>query len=389
VKAAQLDHLLDSFNGSRIIVDGYTTVLRTKYGSWFGSWRINMKRPVFYVSSEQRKWGMEDLEDFDIPRLDGWTLEDYQGACEDKEFFNSVQSNLQESSTNNVAGASSLSSSSSSSATNLESFLGEDKNDMILEKYFIAGHSARWMFHFNTARAIMDADYWLEKVNNKKDLVSGMGGSNNVLAVNHLLSRFGNRNILVSEYVIRSLMWDLDVETLKILTTYSAQLNNPAFDGIVFELDFLLRLRTQCEKSDGMINLANDEGEVVSWSCGKEIVKFTEVSELHGKTIPDGTWLIPKKFNQGGYDAAQLDGDTLRFVQITRSSKHSLNCNFLGYLEDAISNTVSSVEVAVVLPIGVVFKGFSSTTTKCFGSKKRKLEENDITKVFYQRINEY
>ena len=92
---------------------------------------------------------------------------------------------------------------------------------MMLEIFFIAGHSARWMFHFGTARAMKDADYWLSRVGNKEDLIGGLQGTGGLLAVNHLLSKVGGKIIIVSEYVIRSLMWDCDVEIMKTLTSYS------------------------------------------------------------------------------------------------------------------------------------------------------------------------
>lgn len=403
VDESEMVQLLGNFKGSQVIVDGYTKNILDRFGFTFSAWSGGKEgRSIFYVSSEQIRWAGEDLPGFERFWLDGWTLEEYQEACKNEDFFETVKNKLQESSSTSASttGAAndemmddepsfslSSSSSSSSASANPGSSSNDEKNEMILTKFFIAGHSARWMFHFNTTEAIKDADNWLTMPENKQNIMNGMQGYNSNLAVNHLFTKVDRKVFLVSEYVTRSLMWDCDVEIMKSLTTLSSNLNNPAFDGWVFELDFLLQVRLHCNRKDDF-SLFNDDNESVCWTCGSGIVRFTEVDELNGETIADGTWLIPNKWNQGGYDAAQLVGETLRFVQITRATSHSLNCKFLNELEEAVvacGKNVSKTEVAIVYPIGGKFNTLHPTNKKCL---KRKLEEGNIATVSFRRIGQ-
>ncbi len=69
----------------------------------------------------------------------------------------------------------------------------------------------------------------------------------------------------------------------------------------------------------------------------------------------DGAWLVPKRWNQGGYDAAQILPASIRFVQVTRAQTHSLKLTYMRALISALvgnGRSVQSVDIVVVVPAG-------------------------------------
>jgi len=79
--------------------------------------------------------------------------------------------------------------------------------------------------------------------------------------------------------------------------------------------------------------------------------KEDEVASISG--LGENTWLLPTRWNQGGFDAVQLlPNNAVRFVQITRGASHSLKWKYhfmiLENLQKANYN-VSSFEIAFIL----------------------------------------
>jgi len=108
-----------------------------------------------------------------------WTLEEYKKAVSNLCFQSFVQTNL---------------------------CSGDDTEEQLLNKYFLAGGSARWMFGFPPEEAIKDIKVQLEKADNLTDLASGIKGKRGVMAVNHLVMVDPEgQSFLVSEYVSRQI----------------------------------------------------------------------------------------------------------------------------------------------------------------------------------------
>eukprot|EP00035_Acanthoeca_spectabilis_P017927 m.378985 g.378985 ORF g.378985 m.378985 type:complete len:277 (+) comp16708_c5_seq25:1478-2308(+) len=200
------------------------------------------------------------------------------------------------------------------------------------------------MFGMSTASAIQDCDRYLQEVSDVELIIGHKQGAANPNAINHLQIMHDNgARSLISDYATRSLLQWNELRTMALLTGISSQLmhDNPAFDGWVLELDFLTQikvaLRTKKKNTEATIQLIPGGEQSESW----KIAGLTTQVTLDGVINPDkldfefkdGWWFIPKKYNQGGYDAMQLytgvDGKLCaRFVNVTRSDKHDIKCQY-------------------------------------------------------------
>jgi len=83
---------------------------------------------------------------------------------------------------------------------------GENLEEKIDNKFFLAGGSARWMFGMTENNAVKDINNWIQTACDMELLVKGMMGDRSKQAVNHLLSCDKNqRSFIVSEYVAREI----------------------------------------------------------------------------------------------------------------------------------------------------------------------------------------
>jgi len=182
------------------------------------------------------------------------------------------------------------------------------------EKYFLAGHSARWMFFFNSNDAKNDIDSNLVRIKNVEQLLDGLSGEASDQTINHLFSNINGNVVIVSQYVARALAKANYENFIKIATLHSRNLNNVSFDGWVFQMDFLFHLK-KAQSGNQFIKLISETWKVLN--C----IDFFDESELDNKNIVDGSWIIPSKINHGCYDAAQFtsqsDKNILRIVQLT------------------------------------------------------------------------
>jgi len=249
-----------------------------------------------------------------------------------------------------------------------------EKTEKIIGKYFLAGGSARWMFALSPSAVIEQVARSLEKLADLNSLFGGTQGSRNPNIVNHLLQRDSEGNsFLVSEFVIRELAKKCESAFVKEATRFSTLLQNPSFDGWVFELDFLMQLRQAYALSkDHEIVLFNERNGIeVKWLVSNHVY-FYSVDELKGslieeegkpkvyenkKNLKSDDWLIPQRWNQGCYDAVQilLDGTMARFVQVTRGISHSLKLRYARELLKTLNDIgfkIGKIEIVIVKEMG-------------------------------------
>jgi hypothetical protein len=114
---------------------------------------------------------------------------------------------------------------------------------------------------------------------------------------------------------------------------------NPALDGWVFELDFLARIKSAVNK----IEVFNGrfhyyEGSLSTASSNNNIevsmaIPFNSSAELDltddSHLRLNHSWYLPRKYDQGGFDAVELIDNKLRFYQITRAKTHSLKTEYM------------------------------------------------------------
>jgi hypothetical protein len=265
---------------------------------------------------------------------------------------------------------------------------GDALDEKLANKFFLAGGSARWMFGFSYTGALGDIDKQLAKSMDKQALSAGLQGHKAQGAVSHLIQcPRGGKTFLVSDYVARCLSEDCELAFVK--QALQQAMGNAGFDGIVLELDFMAQLRVKLGQAL-ILNIGDCKEE--EWKVVK-LIRFTQPEELKGNKLEGGSayhnkfevannsWLVPKLFNQGGYDAVQVlvpdAGQAfhiiVRFVQITRSNTHTLKLNYMLELLSAlvaIGFTVVGVLVDFVVSAGNCgdFKlGSTSGTLSNFG----------------------
>jgi len=312
------------WNSKILIIDGARNENFKKI-SGKASLHAMSKGKLVIVSSLQLDWGVEDFKLLKLKKVEspGWTLQEYQKACQDAKFYESVEENL---------------------STDLTLKTVEEK---VEEKFFYAGHSARWMFLFNVNEVMQDAQTHLKKVNDPSHLLQMNGGVKSPNYVNHLTSTFGDKVMFVSQYVTRQLTRSSNAHFIREATIHAAQLKNGAFDGWIFEMDFISHIITKREKLELW-----DEGASEIWETSN-YQNFWNDDELGDCPFTLG-WLIPMKANQGCYDALQLlPSSKLRVVQLTVAKTHHLKLLYVIKAIEALKKrkiVINKLEVVIVLP---------------------------------------
>jgi hypothetical protein len=311
-----------------VVVDGITKKTDGLMGAAL-TWCINDRsRDVVIVTSSQIVLPGEEYQRYQMSKysMPSWSLQQYASACGDDSFYQSVQSRLGDE---------------------------ESKEEKLSNKFFVAGASARWMFSFSSDRLINDEiPTYVRKVTDIKLLLNGMGGDLSDTAVNHLcMVNKDRKGFVVSEFAMRLLAEKCEQSFIAEASAFAKKFKNPAFDGWVFELDFLLRVRL-ADESDHPIVVFDGKAEE-QWTVSSR-ESFDKSSDLEQIALADGMWLVPKRWNQGGYDAVQVLSSGLRFVQVTRGATHSLKLDyFVKLITEAVKQRqVTSVEVLFVVPFG-------------------------------------
>ena len=316
-------------SASVIIVDGVTKKSEDLMGACL-VWRANGDdRHVVIVTSSQIVLPAEDYQSHFMSKysMPSWTLKQYNSACDNEEFYQCVEARLGN---------------------------GESKEEQVANKFFLAGASARWMFAFDCDTLIkQEIPTYIDELENMATLLSGMSGKRSATAVNHLcMVNKDRKGFIVSEYAMRLIAEKCELSFIAEASEFARAFKNPVFDGWVFEMDFLMQLRLSVKLGSCLINLFDCDGVQESWSV-KSRESFYKVTDISAMKLEDDMWLIPQRWNQGGYDAVQvLDNKRLRFVQITRAAKHSLKLDYYSTLIKQVvqHREVASVEVVFVIP---------------------------------------
>jgi hypothetical protein len=349
-KADSLEMHIDEATADVVIVDGITSKNDKLMGAalvW-GEKEVELGRHVIIVSSSQFVLGEEHYKNhkMDAHSMSSWTLVHYKEACENEDFYQCIVHHLGE---------------------------GETKEEQIANKFYIAGASARWMFAFSFNTIMQEVPKWVAKVTDLNLLLNGMNGERSDSAVNHLCMVTQKKAFIVCEYAMRLIAETCEASFIKAATRYASnfEFDNQTFDGWVFELDFMLQLRQASEAAKKSLVVYANENNAEKWDVGNRL-SFDKPQEIESmKSLDDGTWLIPRRWNQGGYDAVQLLPDKrLRFVQITRGKTHGLKLSFFHTLIKHVveKREVESVEVVFVVPRGAKHEFKCPTATNVSGS---------------------
>ena len=232
-----------------LIVDGITEPTRTFLTSAAGWAKAVPGRRAVTVSSVQlvvkshiaRNLRLDDLTIF------SWTREEYAAACADTQFWEQVKKILD---WVVPSGRNEVDDRTANQVAEQPQFqrMTEEAYRVILlnRKFAIAGYSARWMFFARTHELVgKTVRVCLQEVGDYSNLAQGLTGQRAQIAVNQLVAMFRSNGPfpdfqLVSRFVTRYVSERCE---LSFLTAAANANPNPAFDGWVFELEFLCRAR--------------------------------------------------------------------------------------------------------------------------------------------------
>jgi hypothetical protein len=327
-EACNLKVLVRNSLTSIVVVDGVTNEDKDLLGASL-SWQDKMagRRAVVVTSAQltapKENYAARDVVKFFMP---SWSFEQYDTACMNDSFYGDISARL-----------------------------GDDdtKDERLANKFFFAGASARWMFSFTPQEVRDEVHDQMRKVANMQSLLAGTSGDRARDAVNHLRLMDQKGNIfIVCEYAMRLISEKCEASFITQATHFASKLNNPVFDGWVFELDFMLKLRL-ADEVQASLTVYCDGGEEEAWAVPKRQV-FDTVADINANHLNDNTWFIPERWNQGGYDAVQLlPNKRLRFVQITRARTHDLKLRYFAeFVKQVIKmkQAVEKVEIVFVIP---------------------------------------
>ena len=312
----------------------------------------NHHRAVLVTSAQIVVSGQFDhdygITTFSMP---SWTLEQYQQACADDAFFEDVKRRL----------------GWKPARDRLDQAQAEAayKADLLEDKFGQAGFSARWMFSLTSQEVADTIRTCVRRVHNYAELAAGLNGDRSPVAVGHLIAVDAHQNnFFVSVAVMRAVVDKCEAQAVTVAARLAVTYDNGSFDGWVFEFDFLMRLRLAHGQLDAglrWIRVEADEDDAAAaeqWPVERRHI-FYDVGDLDGAPMEASTWYLPKKSNQGGYDAVMVTGPTsLRFVQLTVADHHSRKLKYLREFGTAwqanSGRLLTSVELVAVVPAGAL-----------------------------------
>lgn len=271
--------------------------------------------------------------------------------------------------------------------------------DILSQKYFTAGGSARWMFQLTTLEIEAEIKKALHESSAVlSDILEFKLGAGSSHAKTHLYSsanvidRAGVAQTvygMVSERAAQLLAEETGMGGIKSLYSQATKLQNPAFLGWVVEADYFERCKHR------KLTLRAKESDVATPFLTTSIVPFDHaalkllralgdvdsmkvaVKDLVPTTKDELVACRPTAWNQGGYDVVQIEKDDtkansfhLRFGQVTKSKRHALKLKyfmeFAAYLEFA-QLEIGSIEIGFILPEHAL-ESFNLTAAQVVGS---------------------
>jgi hypothetical protein len=250
----------------------------------------------------------------------------------------------------------------------------EESNARILQrKFYFAGCSARFFFDFNVSEIRKQVKAGFDESTDPALLASCLVAKRADTAINRFfytpstlqyedaMDATSIKREFASEYVARTLLNLFgDGDLLKQMTSYCA--DHPAMDGWVLQCDFLhaVRKNTLSDRVYRCISTPSGADIVpVDWIAAK--YKYFEQDEYIGDSgylLENDVWLMPRVYNQGGFDAAQLvlinSFRWIRFIQVTRSTTHTLKLAYMKQFADSINRLLPANQQIVNIEIVIV-----------------------------------
>ena len=209
----------------------------------------------------------------------------------------------------------------------------------IESKFHFAGGSSRAMFDMTTDQIVAEVSDDVQRATHLFGYLSGEISECSDKTVNRLLSWYVDsssllRCIPVSAFASSAIAIRLGPQMVSNLRRALQNEANPSMDGILLEMWIFAKLRVSSlkfrEKCDGAWIDSEWKGSVV--------ISFNPLTRMPPILPSEDTWLKPTRWQQGGYDAVQINLREKRvvFLQITRSTSHSFLTDYFTNLLDQI-----------------------------------------------------
>ena len=230
--------------------------------------------------------------------------------------------------------------------------------DMWLEeKYYFCGGSVRYMYTFDLTRSKKSIEEAFTNELNVEELL-GNEDCQASTSVGNIRQRLNQIYTLLSQYVMRLLFEHKKAthSVIHMIKSRACEIGNNALQGWAHEMQMLAYLQ-ECmnkgpETKTFKIKLQDKDGitkEELSLQLEKEHYFFKE-SDIVQTLNSDKVLLLPKKFNQGCYDAVvallknHIEGkDILMVMQATVGKGHSFKQEFLTTLILQLANNTAEV----------------------------------------------
>ena len=227
------------------------------------------------------------------------------------------------------------------------------KDQWLEEKYYFCGGSVRYMFALNISVSKHSID---EALRHEIDVEKLLGNEESLASssVGNIRQRVNQKYFLLSQYVMRSLFERQKAtdSIIAMIKSRAKEIGNNALKGWAHEMQMLVYLQQCVNKGSGTktfkMMLQDDDGIVQEELILKfeEEYKFINEGDIVQTLNSDKVLLLPKKFNQGCYDAVvallknhKTNGqDVLLVLQATVGKDHSFKQSFLTSLILQLAN---------------------------------------------------
>lgn len=408
--------LIGQYQGEILVVDGLTATSHQNIAGASFTWLQNKLRSkeLVFVASHGNIFKTKELEEANakVKFIPSWIKQQYEKAISNDEFYSKMQRRLGEDGitvehtfdSDVCAGKDvvlhhddttyTVKTTQAHSQGDKHDFLLFDKNRWLEEKYDVAGKNARWLFGYHMEKVFKEIDFCFDACDTCiDDIIDNKIGERSKNVVNTLRAAIilDNGTItyeFISRYVLRhALKLKInDRKFMEALTAFAKVKNNPSFDGWVLEFDFLHQLRLCMQRHEpitltslwkqtlrnGAVPTPQPKPVKIEWKVShmRSFKNIDEIASLNPTVFCDGMFLLPTKWNQGGFDAVHLtksaDGTYIvRFIQVTGGAKHSWKGVYYKQMASAISRSgvkVSSYEVVFMIAVEDKFKIISPVT---------------------------
>jgi len=279
------------------------------------------------LTSSQKFFAGKEAFEVERHEMHPWTFQQYRAASKDKAFRKDVCAFIDCKDDEDV-------------------FSGK-----LCEKFYFAGHSARWMFATDLKNVKERIKKMIRKVKNAEDFLKGNTRHESADAINHLVCTLkapgsvvaGDHPTFVSKYVLKLLVIQHDFAAVKMGYNIAEKLENPSFTGWVVEMDFLAQLRAAVKTVDKKVNVLDSKNAQVDWKANA-LHEYETTSELKKtfEDVKDGeqVWAVPLEWNNAAFDAVRIyrfKGETvLHLINVADAESHTLKMNHVSTLAEQI-----------------------------------------------------